>query len=142
MMRDERLSADLGADDGAALALGERGNLIFARLHRQNERFCIMHRIGRETSMDSKLFLEVFQREEGMTGIKTLLIFPVPHFRPGAPSRSRCTTDFCCTFDWHGSRHISLHISVGLPVCHVLCYTLAHEGCGLLSVVLGVVTQL
>ena len=76
-MRDERLSADLGADDGAALALGERGNLIFARLHRQNERFCIMHRIGRETSMDSKLFLEVFQREEGMTGIKTLLIFPV-----------------------------------------------------------------
>ena len=92
--------------------------------------------------MNSKLFLEVFQREEGMTGIKTLLIFPVPHFRPGAPSRSRCTTDFCCTFDWHGSRHISLHISVGLPVCHVLWYTLAHEGCGLLSVVLGVVTQL
>jgi hypothetical protein len=28
------------------------------------------------------------------------------------------------------------------PICHVLCYTFAHEGCGLLSVVLGVVTQL
>ena len=27
--------------------------------------------------MDSKLFLEVFQREEGMTGIKTLLILAV-----------------------------------------------------------------
>ena len=27
--------------------------------------------------MDSKLFLEVFQREEGMTGIKTLLILVV-----------------------------------------------------------------
>lgn len=30
----------------------------------------------------------------------------------------------------------------GLPVCHILCYTLFHEGCGLLSVQLGVVTQL
>lgn len=30
----------------------------------------------------------------------------------------------------------------GLPVCHVLCYTLSHEGYSLLSVLLSVVTQL
>ena len=29
-----------------------------------------------------------------------------------------------------------------LSVCHVLCYTLSHKGCGLLSVLLSVVTQL
>ena len=30
----------------------------------------------------------------------------------------------------------------GLPIRHVLCYTLAHEGCGLLSVLLSVATKL
>ena len=51
MKRNERLSANLGADDSAAFALGERRDLIFARLHGQNERFRIMHRIRREASI-------------------------------------------------------------------------------------------
>ena len=39
--------------------------------------------------------------------------------------------------------HVFLRIfHQGLSVCHVLCYTLSHEGCALLSVVLSVTTQL
>ena len=58
----------------------------------------------------------------------------IPHLSSSESIRSRYRTGFYCAFCWH--------IVLGLTVGHVLRYTLAHEGCDPLLVVLSVTAQL
>ena len=62
--------------------------------------------------------------------------------RSSAPSRSKYTTGFCYISGWPADAIFFCVLHQGLPILHVLCYTLAHEGYGLLSCSWCVVTQL